>query len=363
VEFRQLEAYIKVYELKSFSKAAEEMFISQPSISAYIVSLENELNIQLLHRSNKEFMPTKAGKVFYTEAKEILALRDKSIKKIRVLSDYTVGSIDILASSVPKQFILPEILSAYHKIHSNVSFNVEQSDTQKVVEGVLSGKSEMGFVGSIIESSKCVYEQLLTEKLLLIAPYHERFLSIRQNDIPNLLRNEYFVLRETGSGTRQEYEEYLASVGIKISELKISASFNNTQSIIHAVSCGLGLSIVSEIAAKEYINNKKIMSIQLDVLTPRHFYLVLKRNCTVSATAQSFIKFIKKHKETNFTQDTNIKEQAMAKNENKKQNCQCPKTECENHGKCVYCKQKHEKLGGLPFCQRSQKECLHTKND
>jgi len=296
MEFRQLEAYIKAYELKSFSKAADEMFLSQPSISAYIVSLEAQLQVQLLHRTNKEFVPTKAGKVFYEQAKEILALRDKSVKKVKSLSDYTVGSVDILASSVPEQFILPEILSAYHKIFPNVSFNIEQVGSQRVVDGILANKNEIGFVGSKIESNKCVYENFASERLVLIAPNEQRFKNVSQSDIGALLTSEYFIMRESGSGTRQEYEEYLKNIGIKTADLKVSAYFNNIQSIISSVSSGLGLSIVSELAAKQHIASGKVIPLHLDNSPVRHFYIVLKRNCTMSATAESFLKFVREYK-------------------------------------------------------------------
>ena len=293
MEFRQLEAYLKVYELKSFSKAAEEMFLSQPSISAYINSLENELQMQLIHRSSKEFMPTRVGRAFYEQAKKILEVRDNSVKKIKGLSDYTVGSIDILASSVPAQYILPEMLSAYHKLHPKIIFNVKQADTHEVVEGISANKSEIGFVGKKIESAKCSYENLMPEKLLLIAPPEKRFENVSQRDVACLLRDEYFIMRESGSGTRIEYEEYLQIIGIQARDLKICAYFNNTQSIIHAVAGGLGVSIVSELAAKQYVQRNMIIPIHIDAFPPRYFYLVQKKNYPISPTVEAFVDFVR----------------------------------------------------------------------
>ncbi|MCL2162944.1 MAG: selenium metabolism-associated LysR family transcriptional regulator [Oscillospiraceae bacterium] len=296
MELKQLEAFVKVFELRSFSKAAEEMFLSQPSISAYINSLEKELQTQLIYRSTKEFLPTKSGEFFYEYAKEMLSLRDKSVSALKSLSDCTTGSIDILASSVPAQYILPEILGAYHKIYPSVVFNVDQADSSDVIKGISACKSEIGFVGSKIATSKCVYENFLSEKLIMIAPREKRFEKMDPIDAVSLLRDEYFIMREAGSGTRLEYEEYLRCLGVKIDELKVSAYFNNTHGIIQAVSNGLGLSIVSELAAKQYIRKKIIIPIKIDALPQRNLYIVLKKNYAVSTTVDSFIKFIHKFK-------------------------------------------------------------------
>lgn len=293
MEFKQLEIYVKVYELQSFSRAAEEMSLSQPSISTYINSLEKELQTQLIYRSTKEFISTKSGKLFYEHAKDMLALRDKSVFSLTTSSDCSVGTIDILASSVPAQYILPEVLGAFHKQYPNIIFNLEQVDTAEVVKGISAHKSEVGFVGAKIENAKCTYENFMSERLVLIAPNEERFKKNRPQDVPHLLHNEYFVMRERGSGTRLEYEEILRNIGVKPN--KISAYFSNTQSIIHAVANGLGLSVVSELAAKHYIQQKMVIPIDIGPLPERNFYIVLKKKCTVAPAVDVFVKFVRSY--------------------------------------------------------------------
>jgi DNA-binding transcriptional LysR family regulator len=290
LEFKQLEAYVKVYEIQNFSKAAEDMFISQPSISAYINSLEKEIQTQLIYRSTKEFMPTKSGRLFYEYAKDMLSLRDKSVFSLKSLSGFT-GNIDILASSVPAQYILPEMLGAFHEQYPAITFNLKQADTAEVVNGISLHKSEIGFVGAKIKNPKCMYEDFMSEKLLLIAPYEERFHRISPSDIPQLLCDEYFVMREVGSGTRLEYEEFLKNIGVKVDQLRVSAYLNNTQSIIYSVANGLGLSIVSELAAKYYVRQKMITSIDISPLPVRSFYIVLKKNCAIIPAVDAFVKF------------------------------------------------------------------------
>jgi DNA-binding transcriptional LysR family regulator len=222
----------------------------------------------------------------------MLNLRDKSVSSLKSLADCSLGSIDILASSVPSQYILPSVLGDFHKLHPAIVFNVQQADTADVVKGIAAHESEVGFIGAKIENSKCVYKEFMSERLVIITPYEKRFDDISPEGIDNLLTSEYFVMREPGSGTRLEYEEDLKHIGIKLSKLKVSACFDNTQSIIHAVASGLGISIVSELAAKHYNHCKMIKIIYVQDFPERNFYTVMKKNSPVSETVNSFIEFI-----------------------------------------------------------------------
>ena len=295
MELKQLDAYVKVYELQSFSKAANAMFISQPSISAYISSLEKELQTILLHRYAKELMPTKSGALFYEYAKEILALRDKALAGLAGFSGLTAGSIDILASSVPAQYILPEVLGAFHKLHPGITFKMEQADTQEVVSGILLHKAEVGFVGAKIDDPKCICEQFMSEKLILIAPCEPRFREKDTVDISALLRDEYFVVRGSGSGTRLKYEDFLSKIGHSPAQLKVSAHLGNTHSIIQAVSSGLGLSFVSELAAAQFIRQGLVLPLNIGQCPQRSFYTLLKRDCPATPAAAAFVEFARSY--------------------------------------------------------------------
>lgn len=292
MEFRQLEAYVNVYELENFSKAAEKMFVSQPSISAYLTSLEKELGAQLIYRSAKDFIPTKAGAAFYRHAKDLISLRDNAVQSIKEISGSDTGGIDILASSVPAQFILPEIFGAFHKQYPNVVFNLQQADTLDAIQAVSSYKSEVGFVGGKIDNPNCTYQPFLSEKLVLIAPNEKKFLDIDTDNISEIIGGEYFVMRERGSGTRLWYEESLKSIGIVLDELKISAQLGDTQSIIQAVSNGLGVSIVSELAAKHYSDSKSVIIIDIHSLPKRNFYIVLNKSRIQTSVVDKFIAFV-----------------------------------------------------------------------
>ena len=269
------------------------MFLSQPSISSYINALEKETQTRLIYRSTKEFLPTKSGKLFYEYAKDILSLREKSLFSLKSFSDSTTGNVTILASSVPAQYILPEMLGEIHKQYPNITFNLEQMDSSDVVRGISAHKGEVGVVGARIENPKCAYKDFMSERLTFIAPNEDRFQRIGPGDIPRLLRNEYFVMRESGSGTRLGYEFFLKKIGIKPDDLKVSAYFDNTQGIIHAVASGLGISFVSELAAKRYIDQSAVIQIRVESLPERSFYIIQKKNSVVTPTVEAFVNSLR----------------------------------------------------------------------
>ncbi len=296
MEFKQLEAFVHVVNLSSFSKAADAIFLSQPSVSAYISSLEKELGVQLIFRSTKEVLPTKAGKLFHEYASNILVLRDKAIFTVKNLSLNAIGQSEILASSVPSQYILPEVLAEFHKIYPGISFNVKQTDSLEVVNGVISQKSEFGIAGTKIINNKCIYEPFMSDKLILIAPNEERFKIKDKHSLIDLLKNEFFIAREQGSGTKSSYEEFIKNLGISIDKLKISATFFNTQSIIHSVSKGLGISIVSELAAKQYIDQNLVLKINtIETLPKRDFYFIFKKDFMLSHICEIFVEFARNY--------------------------------------------------------------------
>lgn len=294
MDFKQLEAYVQVIERASFSKAAEAIFVSQPSVSIYINTLEKELATTLISRSTKEVYPTLAGKVFYENAKELLALKANTVERIKNLSGNFVGEINVSASSVPAQYILPEILADFTNKHPGIFFTVKQADTLEVSRNIANQVAEIGFAGGIAEDSKCDFTKFMAEQLVAIAPYDKGFSAAECYPLDSLLYEHRFISREVGSGTRTQYESFFTQHNIDIKKVNTGICFDNTQSIINAVVNGLGISIVSELAARAFIKKKMVMLLKLDTKLPeRAFYFVLKKNFAHSHLVGLFVEFLK----------------------------------------------------------------------
>ncbi|MCL2200900.1 MAG: selenium metabolism-associated LysR family transcriptional regulator [Oscillospiraceae bacterium] len=293
MDFRQLEAYAKVIELNSFSKAAEAIAMSQSSVSIYISSLEKELGTTLINRSTKEMSPTLSGKLFYESAKELLSLKHNTIYRIKNISENFSGEISILASSVPAQYILPKAVAVFSRAYPDISFNVKQIESFDVARSIASQKADIGFLGGTVVEDKCEFREFMTEKMVFIAPSHDKgFLDSKEYPLEELLYGHNFISREKNSGAKFQYESFFLEQDINLSKINSSISFDNNQSIINAVINGLGISIVSEFAARAYIEQKMIKVIRLKARLPeRKFYFVLKKNFSHSHLVKLFIEF------------------------------------------------------------------------
>ncbi len=293
MEFKQLEAFVKTIELRSFSKAADAIYISQPSVSLYINALEQELETRLLLRNSKEISTTRAGDVFYKYAKNLLALKDKAIFATQMKTDTFQGEVEIFASSVPAQYLLPEAMVSFNKQYPNISFKIIQSDTEKVITSVISRTCEAGIVGGKLASCKCDYIHITRESLILIAPPDYKCKNISKKNIAQFFYNEKVVMREEGSATRNHWIHYLREQCVNPDKLHPVASFSSTQSIIQAVSKGLGVSVVSSIAAKDYLEKGLISQIKLEAPLPeRDFYFIFKNDAIVPPHVKLFAEFL-----------------------------------------------------------------------
>ena len=293
MDFRQIEAFVKVVELASFSKAAEELHVSQPSVSTYVNSLEKELNSVLLNRSTKALTITLAGERFLEQAKKMMLLKYESIEMLKTLADDLNGEIRILASSVPALSILPQLFAEFHELHPGISFVMSQADTADVVRGIATHKADIGFAGSVIGDKKCDFIEFRKEELVFIAPNNGTYSAKKVYALEELLYANCFIAREFGSGTRIQYEKYLAENGIMLDQIKTCASMDSTHGIINAVMCGLGVSIVSELAARQMIAQKALLPIKLKTALPeRKIYMVLNKSIIHSHLLKLFMEYL-----------------------------------------------------------------------
>lgn len=297
MEFKQLEAFVQISKLQSFSKASESLFLTQPALSSQINALEKEMGTQLFIRSTKKVFPTKAGVDFYEYAQKILALRDRSLFEIGKYSEECVGEINILASSVPAQYILPGLIADFNKEYPNIVFRLYQRDSGGVFEELIKYQYDLGFVGTESDSSRYHLSLLCRDQLVLILPkYLEYSGSRRAEDVAGFIADHHFIMREQGSGTRAELEVFLAKQGLSVRDLKIAAYFSSTQGILDAVFQGMGISMVSKTAAQVYERMDLIRMVEIESeLLNRSIYTVLKKDVILTPAQDVFIHYVKKN--------------------------------------------------------------------
>ncbi len=298
MEFKQLEAFIMVLDMKSFSKAAERLFVTQPTVSTQIAALERELDVKLLIRSSKDISPTREGRIFYRHAKEILEKRNQAVSSLQNLNTSPGGVISIAASSIPSRHYLPQLIADFQKQNQNVSFRIYNFDSIQIVQHVSDGKIEIGVTGIYVPSPQCDIRHLAYDRWIVITPNSERHRNLiaDRNFSLSHIRQERFICREQGSGTRKDVDHFLAQLGVDPGELKIIAEIDDTDSILEMVSQGLGISIVSQRSAESYRKYGKILTINFDRIVPsREIYIVKSQSIALSAIAQKFYGFALKY--------------------------------------------------------------------
>lgn len=289
MDFKQIEAFVNVAKYKSFSRAAEAIYLSQPTVSAHIASLENELNITLFDRAGKEVRPTYAGSLFLEYAINLINIRNTAISNLAELDNKISGKLVVASSTTPCRFLLPMLLKDFYDNYSEVSFDIREESTKDVVEMILSGNADIGIVGEIIQDTRLTYTKIAKDNLILISSSK----SIPEYVAFENIVKEPFILRNKGSATRHVFENALEGKGININKLNIFAEVNSLEAVLQLVKYGAGVSIVSALAATDYINAGLVTGHNIiDFNITRGIYLVSHNKRTLSPTARAFYEHV-----------------------------------------------------------------------
>ena len=291
MELKQLRSFAAVVRYGSFTRAAENTYLSQPTISTHIRALEEELNTQLLLRDTKNLQVTPRGQELYECACRMLELQDNLLQRWRQ-SDQHI--IQLGASTIPSAYILPEVLPLYGKQNPGSYFVVHQSDSRQVIEGVAGGLFDVGMSGMPCQDEAIRCEPFFRDRMVLITPVSRRFLAMQsqgEDALPELL-HEPIILREAGSGSQKSADRFLAQMGLRETELRVTARVNDQESIKNLVSGGLGVSIVSEKAVRDFVAEKRLLAFPLPPgSVERNLYLLLPRHA--SADSLRFCSFVR----------------------------------------------------------------------
>lgn len=293
MNIKQLEAFVRIVKNKSFSQTAKELYLTQPTVSSYISSLEADLGVQLFTRTTKEVHTTSEGEQIYLYAKDIVNLSNKIRNAFKEESKDDVNEIVISSSSIPGQYLLPGMLANFSKRHPNTEFRVHETDSNGAVTDVAEHRADIGFCGTIIPKTACTFLPFYEDELILVTPNTPYYRKMQENNDLSFLAKADFVMREQGSGTKQEAMKILQKNGLKLEEMKVVARFGNTGAVLLSVKEGVGVAVVSKLAARSEIKNNEILSFPLQEGGYfRKIYMVSNSNYPLSKRAKSFVQMI-----------------------------------------------------------------------
>lgn len=296
MNLKQLEAFVQVAEGGSFSKAAKKLYLTQPTISAHVASLEKELNVRLFVRNTKEVSLSEDGKDLYKYARQMVDIEKKIDERFGTREEGGKHCITIAASTIPAQYLLPKVLMRFNEKYPEEQLKIMETDSAKVVTQIVEHMADVGFTGTVLEKKHCKYMPFYKDELVIITPNTEKYQKLKEHmtDDISWLLEEHVILREEGSGTRKEAEKQLKQAGVDLSNLDIIASIENQETIKKSVRQGMGISILSKLATADEAEAGYVLAFPIPKADKgRDINLVYNKNYQLSRSAERFIKVVK----------------------------------------------------------------------
>ena len=288
----QLRTLVTVVDSGSFSEAARVMGISQPAVTMQVQSLEADVGATLLDRRYRRIDLTEAGRVLLPYARTMLAEVESARERIAALSGSVTGRLIIAASTTPGVYVVPRLLGPFLAENPEVGITITVHDTAQVIEAIESGHANFGITGAIVKGSKVRFEPVGTDELVVIcapsSPLAKRA-AVPLADLTDCA----WVVRETGSGTRQVSERFLTEHGVDPAELQIAVELGTGEAMVSAVEGGLGVAMLSSLVAQKALELGTV--VRVDLASPpveRTFFAVLPKG-TPTRAAEAFSAFLR----------------------------------------------------------------------
>ena len=291
MEFKQLEAFVAVVDYGSFSEAARKLYLTQPTISAHVRSLEEELHTRLILRTTKKTTITTRGYQLYDSAVRMLEIRNNLLENFTGVQKHM---IDLAASTIPSSYLLPEILAAFGKTHPDIYFHSIQADSAESINRVLDGTVDLALVGQNTCDETCVYLPFCQDELVIATPITSHYLGLQNKSVTfeDFIKDP-IIIREKGYGTKKEMDLFRERSGITPSDLNVIARMNDLEGIKKSIVNGLGISILSARSAIDLQKTKQILLFPLEESAhKRTFYIVYSKNRILKPHVRQFIQFI-----------------------------------------------------------------------
>ena len=287
---RQLRTFKAVADLGSFSQAAQQLRLSQPSVSYQVKELEESLGLPLLDRLSKRIQLTEAGSILYGYARRTLDVLDEAALALEEIRGIKRGNLRVGASTTVGIYLLPAALGAFKKLHPGLVISLEIGTRARVQEQVLRNELDLAVVGPALKDSDLAIIPFVTDELVVVAPAGHRLARKRGLSLKDLSA-EPFVMREPASGSRWSLEKAARKAGVK---LQVAMELGSNGAIKHAVESGLGLAVLSRYACLLEVSSGRL--VELDVRgfpIRRDWHIVHLRRRKLPASVQSFIAFLK----------------------------------------------------------------------
>ena len=286
MDVRDLQVFLSVAKHLNFTRAGEEVHLSQPSVSVRMRQLEHDLGSKLIEHLGKKVALTEAGVLLIPHATRVIAAMDDARHAIDELKGLERGSLRIGASTTPGMYLIPRTIAHFKQRYPKIDVHLGVKDTRQIEEGVIRNEFDFGFVGGHLVGDEVDVLPWLTDQIVLVAaPKHPltRKKSVKTHD----LRKESFILREPGSATRAAILSHLLKTDLEIGTVM---EMENPESVKTAVQSGLGIAFISKFAVETELKAKSLVVVRVQGLDiHRELKIVYRKDKHLGRATQTFI--------------------------------------------------------------------------
>lgn len=290
LNLHRLRVFHAVARRESYSRAAEDLRISQPAVSKHVLDLEEELGMKLFHRLGRRIVLTEAGRLMADYAQRIFLLADEARRALEELNGLERGALRLGASSTPGSYLLPKALAAFQAKYPRLEVSLNIMASHDVVDRIIRQDMDLGFVGATFAAELHVQPYVKDELILILRPGHP-LASIRTIS-REALEKETFVLRDVASGTRRVAEDELKARGITIRRM---LELRSVEAVKQAVAEGLGVSFISRFAVALEVRHK-VLAVAADprLRFRRPLFMISRKDARLSPAALAFAASLRK---------------------------------------------------------------------
>lgn len=297
LDFR-LQVFYTVAKRLNFTKAASELFISQPAVTKHIKELEGLYKSSLFERSgNKQIVLTPAGEMLLSYADQLLDIYRELEYDMSLLIKKHSGTLRLGASTTVAQYIIPPVLAQFHKKFKDLQIILITGNTEDIEQALIDKEIEMGIIEGINRNPLIKYEEYLKDELVLVGATNNTLIK-KDNIRPEDLKNFPLLLREPGSGTLDVIAHALKPHQIKLADLQVEMQLGGSESIKSYLFHSNCLAFLSIHSILKELKNNECRIIDIKGLTIERPFHLIQHHGQPTALAELFIRFAKTYKWT-----------------------------------------------------------------
>ena len=286
MEIRDLEIFLSVAKHLSYTRAGDEVNLSQPSVSIRVKHLEEELGVKLFEQLGRRVALTEAGRLLIADARHVITAVADAKQRIYELQGLERGSLRIGASTTPGMYLIPQIIARFNERYPKIEVHLGIKDTKQVEEGVIRNEFDFGFVGGHLVGDEVDVVAWITDQLVLVVGLKHPLAKKKSIKVADL-RKEKFILRELGSATRATIARHLQESNLAVQTVM---EMENPESVKKAVQSGLGVAFISKLAVEAELKAKSLIAVSVRGLDiRRELKIVYRKDKRLGRAAQTFI--------------------------------------------------------------------------